>query len=255
MRELARLTWPQAREALVQARLAVVPTGSCEQHGPHLALDTDTAIAEELARRLADALGEKALLCPPLAYGLSEHHMGFPGTVTLRPSTFVGLLSDLVESLAHWGLRRILVVNGHAGNIDGIRLAARSARRDHRSLLAGLIWIQLAADEIAERVTSERYGHACEVETSVAMVLAPTSVYREAIGPPATQRSSSPLTDPPWSKVDRATWFQEWTESGALGDARLASTEFGEAVVDVAFSRALAFAERFADETLPEGSE
>ncbi len=255
MRELAHLTWPEAREALEHARLAVVPVGSCEQHGPHLALDTDIAIAEELARRLATELGDRALLCPPLGYGLSEHHMAFPGTLTLRPSTFVGFLSDIVESLAQWRLRRILVVNGHAGNIDGIRLAARSARRDHGSLLAGLIWIQLASDEIAERVTSERYGHACEVETSVAMVLAPDSVRPDEIRPPAGQRSSGPLTDPPWSKVDRATWFQEWTENGALGDARLASVEFGEAVVEVAFSRALAFAERFADEPIPEGSE
>ncbi|MCP9485294.1 MAG: creatininase family protein [Gaiellaceae bacterium MAG52_C11] len=252
MPELAHLTWLEAQEALADARLALVPIGSCEQHGPHLTLDTDTAIAHGFSRRLADDLGDRAVLCPPLGYGLSEHHLGFPGTITLRPSTLLGFLSDLVESLAHWGLRRLLVVNGHGGNIDGIRLAARAARRDHGALLAGLMWAQLAADAIAERVTSERYGHACEIETSVAMVLAPASLHAERISAPRSKPSSSPLTDPPGARVDRATWFEEWTEDGALGDPRLASHELGEAVVEVAYTRALRFAEDFAEEPPPE---
>ncbi len=252
MPELARLTWPEARDALAAARLALVPAGSCEQHGRHLTLDTDSAIADAFARRLADDLGDAAILCPPLAYGLSEHHMGFAGTLTLRPETFAGLLSDLVESLSHWGIRRLIVVNGHGGNIDGIRLAARSARRDHGVLVAGITWIQIAGEEIASRVKSARYGHACEVETSVAMVLAPHSLRRDRIGASQEKETREPLTEPPRAVVDRATTFDEWTEDGALGDPRLASTDFGEAVVEAAYSRALAFAERFADASLPE---
>ncbi|MGH3029560.1 MAG: creatininase family protein [Gaiellaceae bacterium] len=252
MPRLANLTSPEAREALTRARLGVVTVGSLEQHGPHLALDTDTAIAGAFAERLAAELGEDAVLCPPLAYGLSEHHLAFPGTVTLRPATFLGFLSDLVESLAHWGVRRLLVVNGHGGNVDAIRLGARAARRDQGSLVAGLLWAQVAADQIAERVESERYGHACEVETSVAMVLAPGCVYADRIGPPRMKPPFDPLTDPPGAPIDRPTWFDEWTEDGALGDARRSSRELGEAVVELAYERALAFARRFAEEPLPE---
>jgi creatinine amidohydrolase len=251
MPELARLTWPEAGDALERARLALVPVGSCEQHGPHLTLDTDIAIASAFARRLAEDLGELAVLCPPLGYGLSEHHLGFPGTLTLRPNTFVGFVSDVAESLAHWGIRRVLVVNGHGGNIDGIRLAARTVRRDRGSIVAGVMWSQLAADETARRAQSELYGHACEIETSVAMVLAADSVHADRIAGPRPARRADPLTDPPRAMVDRPTWFREWTENGALGDPRLASEEIGESVVEVAYRRALEFARRFAEEPLP----
>jgi creatinine amidohydrolase len=252
MPELARLTWPEAEEAFERARLALVPVGSCEQHGPHLTLDTDIAIAEAFAKRLADDLGELAVLCPALGYGLSEHHLSFAGTLTLRPATFVGFLSDVVESLAHWGIKRILVVNGHGGNVDAIRLAARAARRDHGVIAAGVMWAQLAADEASRHARSERYGHACEIETSVAMVLAPGSLHADRVSQPRPAGRSDPLTDPPSGQVDRPVWFQELTENGALGDPRQASAEIGTAVVDAAYGRALAFARRLAEEPLPE---
>lgn len=252
MPELARLTWPEARDALEQARLALVPVGSCEQHGPHLTLDTDIAIASAFARRLADDLGDLALLCPPLGYGLSEHHLGFPGTLTLRAATFTGFLTDVVESLAHWRIRRVLVVNGHGGNVDAIRLSARAARRDHGALVAGVMWAQIAGDEIARRAQTPRYGHACEIETSVAMALAPGLVRADRIEEPRPAGENDALTDPPQARVDRVTWFEEWTENGALGDPRLASVELGEALVAVAYERALSFARRLADEPLPE---
>ncbi|MGH3306554.1 MAG: creatininase family protein, partial [Nocardioides sp.] len=87
-------------------------------------VDTDLAVDEAFAQRLDAELGDDALLCPSLPYGLSEHHLAFPGTITLRPDTFIGVLLDLVESLAHWDLRRVLVVNGHGGNIDALRLVS-----------------------------------------------------------------------------------------------------------------------------------
>jgi creatinine amidohydrolase len=252
MPELARLTWPEAKEALERARLGIVPVGSCEQHGPHMTLDTDIAIAGALARRLADDLGELALLLPPLGYGLSEHHLGFPGSLTLRASTFAGFLSDVVESLAHHGIRRVLVVNGHGGNVDAIRLAARAARRDHGALVAGVMWAQIASDEVARQAKTERYGHACEIETSVGMVVAPDSVHADRMAEPRLTTHASALTELPHTTVDRPTWFHEWTENGALGDPRLASAEIGEAIVAAAHEAALDFARKLADEPLPE---
>lgn len=252
MTELARLTWPEAAEAIRAARLALVPVGSLEQHGPHLALDTDAAVAEAMARRLEADLGEAALLCPLVPYGLSEHHMGFPGTLTLRPESFTGVVLDVVESLARWGLRRVLVVNGHGGNVDALRLVSRRARRDLGSLVAAVMWAQLAGDEIAARVESESYGHACEVETSVVMVLVPDRLRPDRIAPPKGRRSADPLTDPPRPTVDEAVWLADWTEDGALGDPRRADPELGEAVVEVAYRKALEFARRLADRSVPE---
>jgi creatinine amidohydrolase len=251
MPELARLTWPEAEEALAKARLALVPVGSCEQHGPHLTLDTDIAIAMAFANRLADDLGELAVVCPPLGYGLSEHHLSFAGTLTLRAATFAGFLADVVESLVRWRIKRVLIVNGHGGNVDAIRLSARAARRDHGALVAGVMWAQLGADEAARHARSERYGHACEIETSVAMVLAPGSLHADRIAEPRPAGRADPLTDPPAAFVDRPIWFHEWTADGALGDPRHASAEIGTAVVDTAYERALAFARGLAEEPLP----
>ena len=109
MADLSRLTWQQARDALGRARVALVPIGSCEQHGPHMTLDADLAIATGFAGRLADALGDDAVVCPGVAYGMSEHHLAFPGTLTLRAETLLALVRDLVESLAHWGVTRVLL--------------------------------------------------------------------------------------------------------------------------------------------------
>jgi creatinine amidohydrolase len=251
MPELARQCWEEARDALARARLALLPVGSCEQHGPHMTLDTDLAIAEALARRLADDLGEDALLCPSVGYGLSEHHLGFAGTLTLRPQTFIGLVMDVVESLARWDLRRVLVINGHGGNVDALRLAARHARRDHGVLVAAVMWAQLAADEAARHATSPRYGHACEIETSLGMALAPQTVRPERIRPPGDLPSREPLSEPPAPRVDLPVLLHEWTSTGAIGDARQASVQIGEAVATTAHDRALAFARRFATQPPP----
>jgi creatinine amidohydrolase len=251
MPELARLSWEEARDAFARARLALLPVGSCEQHGPHMTLDTDLAIAEAFARRLADDLGDDALLCPSVGYGLSEHHLGFHGTLTLRPETFAGLLSDVVESLARWELRRVLVVNGHGGNVDAIRLVARQARRDHKVLVAAVMWAQLAADEAARHAAGARYGHACEIETSVGMALAPQTVRPDRIGPPGDLPAPEPLGEPPAPRVDLPVLMHEWTRTGAVGDARKASVQIGEAVAGTAHQRALAFARRFATRPLP----
>jgi creatinine amidohydrolase len=248
--ELQKMTWRDAQGVLEAARLAVIPTGSCEQHGPHMSLATDIEIADRFGRRLASELGEIAFLCPRVAYGLSEHHMSFPGTLTLRPDTFIAVLSDLLESLRHWNVQRALFVNGHGGNVDALKLVARNARRDWGMVVGSVMWSQLAADAIAERVNSPRYGHACEVETSVALALAPECVFEDRIEEPQPTGPEDPLTDPPSAIADRPTWFAEWTRNGSLGDPRLSNESLGREVVEVAYQRALSFAQQLASKEI-----
>lgn len=252
MNELARMTTEEAAAALRTARLALLPVGSCEQHGPHLTLDTDAAVAETIARRLAAELGNEAVLCPPLGYGLSEHHLTFGGTLTLRPATYLAVMDDILESLAHHGLRRVLIVNGHGGNIDALRLAARAARRDRSMLVASFMWAAIAADAAADASASAAYGHACEVETSVAMALIPDRVRPDRIVAPGGRHSVDPLTDPPRATVDEPVWLHEWSDDGALGDPRKASPEAGRAVVETVVERALGYARRLAERPFPE---
>ena len=246
MPTLAELTWPEAELALQQAKVAILPVGSIEQHGPHLPLDTDAAVAEAFATKLADALGDQAVLAPPVRYGLSEHHLAFAGTVTVGVNAYLAMLGDVVAGLGRLGLRRILIVNGHAGNIDALRLVGRQARQQGL-LVAHLMWLQLARDEIRTWARSERFGHACEIETSIAMALLPGRVRMDALPEPAELPSFEPLSDPPAPMVDEPIRTHEWTRSGALGDPRLASVEAGRAIVDVVHRRSVEFAQRFAE--------
>jgi creatinine amidohydrolase len=114
--ELAKLTWPEARELLDERVIAIQPIGATEPHGPHLPLDTDVTIALAQARRAAErlgALGVRAVILPPLAYGLTHFTDGFAGRISLRPGTLWALLEDVIESLQDQGVRRIVFCNAH----------------------------------------------------------------------------------------------------------------------------------------------
>lgn len=253
MNELYRMTTVEAAEALGIARIAVLPTGSLEQHGPHLPLGTDSLVADALSRRVAEELGEDAVLCPLIPIGMSEHHLEFAGTLTVRADTYLGLIDDVLESLHHHGIRRVLIVNGHGGNIDALRLAARQARRDRRMLIASTMWSVTAADVASEIATSETYGHACEVETSLMLSLSPDlvdmSAAEEVVGQPSTL---DPMIAPPRARVDEPTWASEWSSSGALGEPNTADAEAGAAVVEAYVERVVQFARRMLERGLPE---
>ncbi|MGQ9515481.1 MAG: creatininase family protein, partial [Thermoproteota archaeon] len=94
---------------------AIVPIGSIEQHGPHLPLGTDWMIAEEVAKRVAEKLGNCYLL-PAIPYSNSQEHLDFPGTVSLKPSTLAQVVRDIVMSLYLNGLKKIIIIQGHGGN-------------------------------------------------------------------------------------------------------------------------------------------
>ena len=245
--ELAQMTWRDAKSAFATSRVALVPVGSTEQHGPHMTLDTDSAIAEAFARRLGERLGTDAILCPTIRLGMSEHHLAFAGSLTLRAPTLLGLIEDVVESLAHHGMKRVLLVNGHGGNQDALRLAARAAARDGTSEVAALMWAVLAADLIQQRAATPYHSHACDIETSVALAIAPHVVLKERIEPP-TPANALALAEPR-SRYDIPVPFEQWTENGALGDPRLATKELGEEIVALALERAVEFARRFIGRT------
>jgi creatinine amidohydrolase len=242
--ELARLTWRDADTALRRARVALVPIGATEQHGPHMTLDTDTAIAEAFTRRLGNSLGEDAIILPTIPLGMSEHHLAFAGTVTVRSSTFMGLVHDVVGSCVQNGIRKVVMVNGHGGNIDPLRIVCREAGRDGIAEVASIMWAILAADLIRERAATPYHSHACDIETSVAMAIAPQAVLADRIEAP-----SPPLDQPlplaePRSPYDVPVPFHHWTTNGAIGDPRLANSALGEEIVALAESRALDFIRR-----------
>src|SRR4029077_2506224 len=126
---IQEMTWREVEDALAAGRTtAVLACGAVEQHGPHLPTGTDEYLGTALAERAARLAGN-TLVAPTLRPGLSEHHMQFPGSFTLRPSTFVALLEDYCHSLARQGFERIVIFPSHGGNADTMRAYAPSLAR------------------------------------------------------------------------------------------------------------------------------
>ena len=102
---IGQMTWPELEQELEHIKVALVPVGSCEQHGPNTTFVTDAARASSFAEKLAERCGKKVVVFPPVTYGLSLHHMDFPGTVTLRVETMMNLLEDIGVSIAKHGIK------------------------------------------------------------------------------------------------------------------------------------------------------
>jgi mycofactocin precursor peptide peptidase len=175
---LGARTWPEVRDA--EPALLAVPLGSCEQHGPHLPLDTDTRIAVALADRLA-AARPAVLVAPALAYGASGEHAGFDGTLSIGQAALQLVLIELIRSADAFA--GTILVNGHGGNTEALAAAVRTAEAEERRVLA---W-----SPSRETVGADSDAHAGRTETSLLLALAPAMVRTEraeagAIAPLAT---------------------------------------------------------------------
>jgi creatinine amidohydrolase len=229
-------------------KVAVVPLGSMEQHGHHLPLLTDTMGGIEIARRAEKELGDLAVFLPMLWVGASDHHLAFPGTVSLHNATYTQVISDILESLIGSGFRRIVLLNSHGGN-GGPGSAAlyevEMRHRDEKDLwLVMATWFSLAAPQIAEIEALEQkcITHACELETSMILSLRPELVRLEAARGahtpfPSTfysQDSSRP------SRVTVQRPFEHKSVTGALGHPELGTAEKGEILLQVAVDQVVA---------------
>src|SRR5439155_9276625 len=99
--EFNRLTWPEVNDAIAQQKVVILPTGSTEQHGPHLPLDTDLFLVESVCRELARRAPDKVLVLPGVPYGLNMHHFDFPGTIHIEPQHFIDFCVDVTKSVAY----------------------------------------------------------------------------------------------------------------------------------------------------------
>jgi creatinine amidohydrolase len=114
-------SWPEIGEYLKTSKAVLIPIGSTEQHGPNGLLGTDALCPEIIAKRAGDEAG--ILVAPTFNVGQAQHHMAFPGTITLKPSTMIAVMKDWAESLARHGFERLYWLNGHGGNINTINAA------------------------------------------------------------------------------------------------------------------------------------
>jgi creatinine amidohydrolase len=243
---LADMTWPEAAEALGTAEVILVPTGATEQHGPGMTLSTDITMAAAFSMRVAARLYPRALVAPSLPFGLSPHHMRFPGTITLQPDTFAAVLLDVMRSLRQHGARRFFLLNGHGGNQAMLSVIAMRARQELGVPVATAIYFGGAADLLRERF-GRAYAHGCEIEASLALAAAPHLVRTESLAsgeelPPRFRHTVLAGGGAgAGAFVDPAALMHELTANGALGDPRRASQETGAAVLDLAEQRLVEF--------------
>lgn len=220
--------------------VALLPIAATEQHGPHLPLSTDADIAEGLIAAGTDRLAEgiDLLILPMLGVGLSPEHADFSGTLTLEPETLLAAICEIGAGVAASGVRKLALFNSHGGQSQMLDLAAQRLRRDYESLVVAINGYRLwRADEIFPEAEVRHGIHAGAVETSVMLHLKPELVRQDRLA------SHGSLSDRMEGDYERLTPFgrvgfgwqaQDLSETGACGDATLASAEAGRLLVDQA---------------------
>jgi creatinine amidohydrolase len=225
---LEHMAWTEVHAAIEAGHdTVVVAFGATEQHGPHLPLSTDGLLGEHLARRVAARLD--AFVAPTIKIGCSAHHLAFPGTLSLRDSTFHAVVADLVESLVLSGFRRIVLLPSHGGNF--IPLAAAVARLEE---FEGVSIVALTDIEVLMQIAllgHEQLGvpmtegglHAGEWETSMLLAVCPEVVRMDLAEPGYTGEPEAAL------QGLFGTGVQEISANGVIGDPLRACAEHGEA--------------------------
>lgn len=157
---------------------AILPVGTVEPHGPHLPLAADTLIAEKVAELVAERSG--AILLPALPYGVNTGLHGYPGSIRVEPETLEKVVLEILKSLAGFGFRYVLVVNGHGGNTQSLDSAARKAWLDHELAVLVVDWWVLARElGITNEILGKEGGHAATDETAAILAFRPDLVKRD----------------------------------------------------------------------------
>jgi creatinine amidohydrolase len=232
------LTWPEIADAARQRLLVVQPCGSLEQHGKHLPVDTDAGIVFEVAGRAAQRAGN-TLVLPCLPYGISPHHIDFPGTISLALESYIAVIRDLVRSVAYHGFKTMILLNGHGGNAAALKaVAGAHTHESGMTVMAVTYWDLIDPEDVGKIRTSALGGmsHSGEFETSIQLALRPDRVKTDhLVAHP--RRSSLPHTKRDMfaegSMVVSGN-FKAATETGVLGDPTSATPEKGRAFLDLA---------------------
>jgi len=229
--KLSEMTWGEAEKAIKEADFVVLPTGSIEQHSTHLPLSVDSIRAEELTKLLAESSKDlRFVVLPTLYYGYSEHHIHFPGTITLGSDTYRRVIEDIGWSLKQHGAKHLLILNFHGGNKTPIQLAVNRLQREIGIETHFIHWTSFARDLVVKWAKSEDWGHACEYETSLTLLFRPDLVRKEKIEKQRVKRRK---------RTQPLRYWEDFSEQGGTGDPTKASAEFAKHLVEEVTQRIL----------------
>jgi creatinine amidohydrolase len=232
--QLQLQTWQEIETYLQNSRGIILPIGSTEQHGPNGLIGTDAICAEVIARGVGEGTG--ALVAPTIAVGMAQHHLGFAGSMTLRPSTLIAVLQDMVQSLVKHGFERFYFLNGHGGNISTVA-AAFSEIYAARSLTAvgnapaikcclKNWWQNHQVHEIAKELYGDAEGsHATPSEVAVTQFAYPDAIKSVTLDPAVAPRGDF---------ADAADYRRKFPDGRIGSNPGLATPEAGRRLYEAA---------------------
>lgn len=224
---LEHMTSLDVKEAAERGLIAILPIGSIEVHGPHMPLGTDSISAFEIAKKAAEK--EEAVVLPPLYYAYVLENRHFPGTISLTAKTLLTLLEEICDEVARNGFKKILIVNGHGGNASLLRVFLRDSqakKKDYAVYAVIAPWE--VYDDLASKLSEGRkYGHACEIETSIGLYLFGDHIKMDNV----KREARLGKTGLP-KGVETAFDWQAYAVDLYIGDPRYATKEKGKLLVE-----------------------
>jgi creatinine amidohydrolase len=248
------LTWLEIRETIARQPVVLLPFGTVEDHGYHLPINTDNVIVEAICLEAAHRAPGEMLVMPLISYGLDEHHMDFPGTISVDMHALLHYVAAVAASPARHGFTHILVVNGHGSNAPIADLVARQVVLE-TGIICGAMSPNAAIDTtLSEATLSEMrrsapggIAHAGEYETAMMLYLRPDLVQMDRavreIGQLKLQYFNWDHPEP--SILSWQDWWSRMSESGVCGDPTVATAEFGRAVFETTVDNFVQFVREF----------
>lgn len=228
--QLKLSTWCEVKEYLKKRQDIIIPIGSTEQHGPIGHIGTDFICPETIAKKISDLTG--TLVAPTLPVGMSQHHLAFPGSITLRPSTLIALVNDVTQSLYSQGFTHVFFLNGHGGNVNSIKAAfsevyaGHSLSRQPTSLcLKSCNWYEgKRLKELSDKYFKGAEGeHATPSEISLSFYAYPNAVKTAEL---------MPKIAPSNTFRDSFDYENKFPDGRIASDSSLATTEIGKEILE-----------------------
>ncbi len=248
----AELTWPEIEKRLKIVDVAILPIGSIEQHGLHLPLDTDAFDARYLAEHVADACSDpKPLALPLISYGVSYEHDEFAGTISIKNDTLAHLVYEIGMSVSRNGIKKLVIINGHGGNIPAVTFAAQMINRDAGVFVCvdtgetSDVDVQMIAD-------TPNDIHAGEIETSAALAVRPELVQMSKASRLTPRFSSRYLNFTSKRGVIWYSYTRKFSQSGVIGDPTRATAGKGRKIWKTMIAHLVSLVEDLKNLTLDE---
>jgi creatinine amidohydrolase len=222
----------QVKEKITDKTIAIFVLGACENHGNHMPFGSDFIFPMKLAEKVFEDISknkDNLILLPAVPFGVSSHHNNFQMTMSLEPSTMISIIEDIFSSLIKNGIKKIIVINGHDGNISPIEIASRKIKNQNTDVVIACLeswWVLIGQKDKELFEVWNGLGHGGEAETSGMLAVRPDLVNTKNV-------SNQIIPNLPNDEI-RLYWkFNELTNTGYTGAPKKASVEKGQKIIEI----------------------